>query len=81
MEALTKEVATRNQRRQEQLEKLKEKQVEFLTKCRKLTQTILPGTTDTNTDTDKPLERAYQLLESVMSNLHIQMQDKKDEQK
>ena len=35
----------------------------------------------TETDTDKPLERAYQFLESVVSNLQSQMQAKKDEQK
>ena len=65
--ALTKEATTRSQKRQEQLDKIKKEQVEFLTKCRNLTQTFLPG--ENETDTDKPLERAYQLLESVMSNL------------
>ena len=68
--ALTKEVATRNQNKKEHVNKLEAEQVEFLTKCRNLIQTVLPGI---KTDTDKPLERAYQLLESVMLNLHTQM--------
>ena len=67
LETLTTGTTTRNQSRKEQIEKLKVEQVEFLTKCSNLTQTILLETT--KTDTDKPLERAYQLLESVMSNL------------
>ena len=32
------------------------------------------------TDTEKPLERAYQLFESVMSNLQRQLQIKRNEQ-
>ena len=69
----------RNQNRKEQIEKLEVEQVEFLTKCRNLTQTILPGAKQT--DTKKPLERAYQLLKSVVSNLQTQLQAKKDEKK
>ena len=33
------------------------------------------------TDTNKPLEKLYQLFESVMSNLQMQLQIKKDEEK
>ena len=69
----------RNQSRKEQLDKLKEEQVEFLTKCRNLTHTVLPR--ENQTDTDKPLERTYQLLESVMSNLQAHLQAKKEEKK
>ena len=54
-------------------------QVEFLTKCRTLTQIVIPGTTET--DIDKPLERAYQLFESVMLNLQTQLHIKRDKQK
>ena len=32
-------------------------------------------------DTEKPLERAYQLFESVVSTLQAQIQDTKEEQK
>ena len=69
----------RNQNRKEQIDKLEEEQVEFLTKFRNLTQTILPG--EKETDSDKPLERAYQLLESVVSNLQTQLHAKKDDKK
>ena len=79
MGALTKDAAARNKNRKEQIEKIESEQVGFLTKFRNLTQTILPGITET--DTDKPLERAYQLLESVMSNLQEQLQARKDEKK
>ena len=67
LQALTKEASTRNQARQEIIEKMKTKQIEILTKCMTLTQTMIPGMAET--DTDKPLERAYQLLESVVLNL------------
>ena len=76
---LTKEASTRNQTRQERLEKLKTEQVEFPTKCRTLTKTVIPGPAET--DTDKPLEKAYQLFESVVSNLQAQLQTKKEEKK
>ena len=78
-EALTKEASTRNRTRQERIEKMKVEQVEFFTKCRTLTQTVIPGMVET--DTNKPLERAYQLFESVMSNLQMQLQIKRDEKK
>ena len=57
MGALTKEAAARNKNIKEQIDKLEAEQVEFLTKCRNLTQTVLPGITET--DTKKPLERSY----------------------
>ena len=40
-------------------------------------QTVILGTTKTNPD--KPLERVYQLFESVVSNLQTQMHIKGDE--
>ena len=67
LEALNKEARIRKERKQEQIEKLKAKQIEFLTKCRNLTQIALPRAAETNTD--KPLERNYQFLESVVSNI------------
>ena len=57
LEALTKDVAVRNQSRKEQIEKLKSEQIEFLTKFSNLTHTVLLGANET--DTNKPLERAY----------------------
>ena len=67
LEALNKEAKIKKERKQEQIEKLKSQQLEFLTKCRNLAPKLIPGAEET--DTDKPLERAYQLLESVVSNL------------
>ena len=51
--ALNKEDVTRNQIRREKIEKDQAEQVEFLTKCRNLTQTVILGIT--KTDIDKPL--------------------------
>ena len=65
--ALTQEATTRIQSRKEQRDKLKEEQVKFLIKCRNLTHTVAPK--ENETDTDKPLEIAYQLLESVVLKL------------
>ena len=42
-------------------------------------QSVLPGPTEV--DTDKPLEKAYQLFESMVSTLQKQMQNTKQEQK
>ena len=50
-----------------------------MTKCKSLNHTVLLEANETNTG--KPLERAYQLLESVVSNLQVQLQAKKEEQK
>ena len=48
-----------------------------MTKCKNLTQTVLRGAAES--DTDKPLERAYQLFESVVSNLQTQLQTKRED--
>ena len=40
---------------------------------------MIPGPTEV--DTDKPLERDYQLFESMVSTLQEQIQDTKEEQK
>ena len=77
MEALNKEVATRNQSIRENIEKLQVEQVKFLTKCRNLTHTVVPRKNET--DTNKPLERAYYLLESVVSNLQAHLHANKEE--
>ena len=79
LEAITKEASNRNRTKQERIKKMKVEQVEFLAKCRTLTQTVLPGMAET--DTDKPLEKAYQLFESVVSNLQTQLLIKRDKQK
>ena len=65
--ALMQEATTRIQNQKEQREKLKEEQVKFLIKCRNLTHIVVLE--ENETDTDKPVERAYQLLESVVSKI------------
>ena len=44
-----------------------------------LAQSVIPGLMEA--DTDKPLEKAYHLFESVVSTLQVQMQNTKEEQK
>ena len=55
LEAITKEASTRNRTKQERIEKMKAEQVEFLTKCRTLRQTVISRME--KTDTDKLFEK------------------------
>ena len=68
LETLAIESKTRSQNRCKELDDDKKEQVEFLNKCRNLVQSVIPGPTEV--DSDKLLEKAYQLLESVVSALH-----------
>ena len=43
LESLATEAATRSQTRREQLDNTKKEQIEFLTKCKSLIQTVIPG--------------------------------------
>ena len=61
------EEKTRSQNRRRELDENQKEQVEFLNKCRNLVQFFILGPTEV--DTNKPLEKAYQLLESVVSVL------------
>ena len=79
LETLAIEEKTRSQHRCKELNNNEKEQVEFLNKCRNLVQSVLPGPTEA--DTDKPLEKAYKLFESVVSMLQAQMQDTREEQK
>ena len=79
LETLAIEAKTRSQNRQKELDNTEREQVEFLIKCRNLAQSVIPGST--KVDTDKPLERAYQLFESVVSALQTQMKNTREEQK
>ena len=67
LETLATEEKTRSQTRRKELDDIEKEQVEFLLKCRNLAQSIIPGPMEA--DTDKPLEKAYQLFESVVSTL------------
>ena len=76
---LTTEAATRSKTRREQIDSIKIEKIEFLSNCRNLIQAIIPGPIEA--DTNKPLEKAYQLLENVVSTLQAQLQLTKEDQK
>ena len=67
LKTLAVEAKTRNEQRRKELDNKVEEQVEFLNKCRNLAQSVMPGLI--KVDIDKPLERAYQLFESMVSEL------------
>ena len=64
LKTLAVEAKTRSEQRRKELDNKVEEQVEFLNKCIKLTQPVMPG--PIAVDTDKLLERAYQLFESMV---------------
>ena len=67
LKTLAVEANTRSQQKHRELENKDKEQVEFLNKCRNLAQSVMPGPVEV--DTNKPLERAYQLFESMVSTL------------
>ena len=79
LETLAIEAKKRSQTRWKELDDTKREQVEFLIKWRNLAQFVISGPMEV--DTDKPLEKSYQLFESVVSALHIQMQYTREEKK
>ena len=79
LETLAIEAKTRSQQRRKDLNNNEKEQVKFLNKCRSLVQMVIPGPVEV--DIDKPLEKSYQLFESVVSALQAQIQDTKEEQK
>ena len=79
LESLAIEAKTRSQNRRRELNDNEKEQVEFLNKCRNLVQSVIPGLIEV--ETDKPLEKYYQLFESMVSILQAHMQDTREEQK
>ena len=79
LETLTTEEATISWTRREHLNSIKKEQIEFLSNCRNLIQIVIPGPLEA--DTDKPLEKAYQLFETMVSTLQAQLQLTKEDQK
>ena len=67
LETLEIEAKTRSQQRHKELDNNEKEQVKFLNKCRNLVQMVIPGLAEV--DIDKPLEKSYQLFESVVSEL------------
>ena len=79
LKTLASEVKTRSEQRNKELKDNKAKQVEFLEKSRNLAQFVILGPIEI--DTDKPLERVYQLFECMVSTLQAHIQETKEEQK
>ena len=73
------EAKTRSQIRRNEIDDIENEQVEFLSKCRNLAQTIIPGPMEE--ETNKPLEKAYQLFESVVATLQVHTQNTKEDKK
>ena len=69
LETLATEEKTRSQIRCKELDDTEKEQVEFLLKCKNLTQSVIPRLMEV--DIDKPLEKAYQLFDSVVSTLQV----------
>ena len=69
LETLAIEAKTRSQTRHKELNDIEKEQVKFLSKCRNLTQSVIPRPMEV--DTEKPLEKEYQLFESVVSTLQV----------
>ena len=67
LETLAIEAKTRSQTRCKELNDNEKEQVKFLLKCRNLAQSLILGSTEV--DTNKQLERSYQLFESMVSSL------------
>ena len=79
LETMAIKAKKRSQTRRKELDDIEKEQVEFLLKCRNLAQSVKPWPMEA--DTEKPLEKAYELFESMVSTLHVQMQNTKEEQK
>ena len=79
LKTLAKEAKTRTARKTKELLSKNAEQVEFLGKCRALAQSVIPSPIEV--DTDRPLERAYQLFESMVSTVQAHLQETKEEQK
>ena len=78
LETLATDAAVRNQTKREQINNTKKEEIEFLTKCRSLIQIVISGPLEA--DTDKPLEKAYQLFESMVLTLQSHLQNTKEDQ-
>ena len=79
LETLAVEARTRSQNRRKEINDNEREQVEFLNKCRNLAQLVILGPAEV--DTDKLLEKEYQLFESVVSALKIKMPNTREEKR
>ena len=67
LKTLAKEAKTRTERKTKELIDKNTEQVEFLDKCRTLAQSVIPDPIEIGID--RPLERVYQLFESMVLTL------------
>ena len=79
LETLAVEAKAWSQQRHKELDNKEKEQVEFFNKFKILLQSVILGLAEV--DTDKPLERAYQLFEIMVSVLQAQIQETKEGQK
>ena len=79
LNTLAKEAKKRTNTVRKQLRDKETEEVEFLGKCRSLAQSIVPGPVEVAMD--RPLERAYQLFESMMSTIQTHLQATRATQK
>ena len=79
LKTVAKEEKLRMVRKNKELTAKNVEEVKFLGKCRALAQTVIPGPVEV--DTDRPLERAYQLFDTMVSTVQDRMQETKEEQK
>ena len=75
MDAINKEERIRREKIKEQIEKLKTYQTEFLTKCESLARQFISIPEGVNIH--KPLDKKYQVFESLMSKFKEQLQERK----
>ena len=79
LKTLASEAKTRSKGRNKELKEKNAEQVKFLDKCRNLSHFVMPGPIEV--ETDRLLERVYQLFESMVLTLHVHIQETKEEQK
>ena len=79
LKTMAKESKKRTDRKNKELVAKNVEEVKFLDRCRALVQTVILGPIEV--DTDRPLERAYQLFEMMVSTVQTRMQETKEEKK
>ena len=79
LKTLAKEAKTRTARKTKELLHKNVEQVKFLSKCRAIAKSVIPGPIEV--DTDRPLEIAYQLFKTMVSTVQARLQETKEEQK
>ena len=79
LETLATEAKTRSHIKRKELDHIDNEKVEFLSKSKNLAQSIIPRLMEVGTD--KPLEKAYKLFESVVATLQVHMHNTKEDKK